>query len=296
MIRLTFEVENIVSVLQVYNQIQVQSSATETGVFVTVNGIEFPIILVSGQETYIVDDQNGSASTWYRSRYYSTISPYQASSWSDPILGDAGLICYNPTYPEEIEYSVSDKLIISRIRRLCGDPINLRRDYNETDNIHEGGRVYQLDEKGWPCSINIGEVTYNTSSNPTMNGYTYLKFTNGITTLSGVDLDVDIFYYTFRNSDREIMESYDNCPPPQGLTTITANSESYMLQTALELLSQELWEDATEDGASIKDDVSAYNPEGGQKIRAGLIDKLQKKLDGLVKTLILAGISGVRID
>lgn len=296
MIRLTFEVENIVSVLQVYNQIQVQSSTAETGTFVTVSGTGFPIILVGGQESYVVDDQYGSSTTWYRSRYYSTVSPYQASSWSSPILGDAGLICYNPTYPEEVEYSAGDQLIINRIRRLCGDPIGLNREYNEKDNIHEGGRIYELDEKGWPCSINIGDVTYNASSNPTINGYRYLKFSGDITTISGVDLNTDIFYYTFRHSNREIMEAYDTCPPPQGLTTITANSESYMFQTAIELLSQELWEDSTEDGAAVKDDVSTYNPEGGQKIRNDLIDKLQKRLDNLVRILILGGVSGVRVD
>lgn len=295
MIHLSFRIENIASVLQVYNQIQVQSSSTETGTFINVSGAVFPIILVSGQTLYEVDDANGISSTWYRSRYYNSIT-LVASAWSDPILGSVGELCYDPTYPDEVSYGTSDKLTVDRIRRLCGDPIGLRREYNEKGNIHEGGFVYQLDEKGWPCSINIGDTTYNSTSNPTINGYRYLKFSNDITTLSGVDLDADVFYYTFRHSDREIMEAYDTCPPPQGLTATTANSESYMLQTAIDLLTQELWEDATEDGAAVKDDVSHYNPEGGQRIRNDLIDKLQKRLDNLVKTLILSGISGVRID
>ena len=295
MIHLSFQIENITSVLLVYNQIQVQSSDTETGIFTSVTGSGFPITLIAGQTSYTVDDLNGISSTWYRSRYYNSITEV-ASAWSDPILGSVGELCYDPTYPDEVAYGTSDKLTIDRIRRLCGDPIGLRREYNEKDNIHEGGLVYQLDEKGWPCSINIGDTAYTSTSNPTVNGYRYLKFSEDITTLSGVDLDVNIFYYTFRNSDREIMTAYDNCPPPQGLTTVTANSESYMLQTAIELLMQELWEDATEDGASVKDDVSAYNPEGGQKIRNDLIDKLQKRLDGLVDTLILGGVTGVRID
>lgn len=200
------------------------------------------------------------------------------------------------SYPDEVEYDTSDQLIIDRIRRLCGDPIGLKREYNEKDNIHEGGEVYELSEKGWPCSINIEDVTYDSISNPMTNGYRYLEFSNDITTLSGVDLKVDIFYYTFRNSDREIMEAYNFCPPPQGLTTTTANSESYMIQTAMDLLMQELWEDSTENGAVIKDEGSHYDPEGGQKIRSELIDKLQKKLDDLVKTLILGGISGILVD
>ena len=295
MIHLSFQVENIVSVLLVYNQIQVQSSSTETGTFTYVSGAGFPIILISGQTLYEVDDATGVSSTWYKSRYYSSLTEV-ASAWSDPILGEAGTLCYDPTYPDEVAYGTSDKLTIDRIRRLCGDPIGLRREHNEKDNIHEGNLVYQLDEKGWPAVVTVGDTTYTSTSNPTINGYRYLKFSNDITTLSGVDLDINIFYYTFRNSDREIMESYDNCPPPQGLTTTTANSESYMLQVAIDLLMQELWEDATEDGAIIKDDVSSYDPKGGQMIRNDLIDKLQKRLDNLVKTLILCGIGGVRID
>ncbi|MCK4528120.1 hypothetical protein KAW18_12180 [candidate division WOR-3 bacterium] len=295
MIHLSFQVENITSVLQVYNQIQVQSSVTETGTFTMVVGTGFPIILISGQSAYSVDDPNGFSSTWYQSRYYDSETEV-ASAWSVKILGSVGELCYDPTYGVEVEYSTSDQLVIDRIRRLCGDPIGLKREYNEKDNIHEGGKVYQLEEKGWPCSITVGDTTYNSTSNPTVNGYLYLNFSDDITTLSGVDLDVNIFYYTFRNSDRELFEAYKYCTPPQGLTRTTANSEAYMLQIAIDILMQELWEDATEDGASVKDDVSTYNSEGGQKIRNDLIDKLQKRLDNLIKTLILGGISGVRID
>jgi len=295
MIHLSFQVENITSVLQVYNQIQVQSSATETGTFTTIVGVGFPIVLISGQSSYTVDDPVGVSSTWYRSRYYSSLTSI-VSAWSDSILGSVGELCYSPTYPNEVEYGTSDQLIIDRIRRICGDPIGLKREYNEKGNIHEGGKVYQLEEKGWPCSINIGDTTHNSTSNPTVNGYLYLNFSDDITTLSGVDLDTDVFYYTFRHSDREIIEAYDTCPSPQGLTTTTANSESYMLQTAIELLTQELWEDATEDGAAVRDNVSQYNPEGGQRIRHDLIDKLQKRLDNLVDTLILSGVQGVRVD
>lgn len=295
MINLSFVVDNIDSVLLVYNQIQVERASTETGTFTTVSGVDFPIGLVPGQSTYTATDPDGCSTTWYHSRYYNTTT-LVASSWSDPILGEAGNLCFDPTYPDEVAYGTSDQLTIDRIRRFCGDPLGLKREYNECDNIHEGGLVYQLDEKGWPCSINIGDTTYNTTSNPTINGYRYLKFSEDITTtVSGVDLIVNIFYYTFRHSDREIMEAYDGCFPPPGLTTATATTEHYILQTSIDLLSQELWEDATEDGASLKDDASTYNPEGGQKIRKDLIDRLQKRLDRLTNSAKLCK-TGVRVD
>lgn len=295
MIHLSFQVEDISTVLQVYDQIQVQSSATETGIFTTVSGVGFPIHLVSDQTVYLVDDPQGISTTWYRSRYYGTATGTY-SAWSDPILGTTGDLCYSPTYPAEVIYGTRDQMVIDRIRVLCGDSIGLKREYNEYVNVHDDGKVYELEERGWPCVIKVGDVTYTSTSNPTVNGYRYLQFRDNITTLSGIDLDIDIFFYTFRHSDREILEAYDSCPPPQGLTTVTATSESYMLQTVIDLLSQELWQDATEDGASIKDDVSAYDPGGGQKVRVDLISKFQKRLDELIRSLMMSSISGVRVD
>jgi len=295
MIHLTFQVENISTVLLVYNQIQVQKSSTETGTFTTVSGGDFPIALVSGQTVYSVDDPSGVSTDWYRSRCYNTLLE-TASGWASPVLGSVGDLMYDPTYPAEIIYGTSDQLIIDRIRTLCGDSIGLRREYNEYVNVHGDNKVYEIDERGWPCVINVGGVVYTATSNPTVNGYRYLQFNDDITTLSGVELDIDIYFYTFRHSDREIMEAYDNCPAPQGLTVATANAESYMLQTTIDLLSQELWQDATEDGASIKDDSSTYDPDGGQKIRTGLIDKFQKRLDKLVRSLLMGNITGVRVD
>jgi hypothetical protein len=211
-------------------------------------------------------------------------------------LGDAGLICYSVTYPVEVGYGTSEQLVIDRIRRLVGDPVGLKREYNEQDNIHEGGKVYELETKGWPCSININGTTYSTTSNPAVNNYRYLQFSNDITTLSGVDLKVNIFYYTFRHSDREIMEAYDTCPPPAGLTTSTCTSETYMLATAIDLLNQQTWEDLCEDGSVVADEASRYDPSPGLRGRDAMLERLQKRLDTLVKRLLLSGISGVLID
>ena len=92
------------------------------------------------------------------------------------------------------------------------------------------------------------------------------------------------------------MEAYDACPPPSPLTTETANSEVYMVQTAIDLLRKELWEDATEDGAAVRDEGSSYDPEPGLKVRKQLLDDLVKRRDDLVQALQLTGITGVLID
>ena len=92
------------------------------------------------------------------------------------------------------------------------------------------------------------------------------------------------------------MEAYDSCPPPSPLTTTNANSEVYMVQTAIDLLRKELWEDATEDGAAIKDEGPHYDPSPGLEVRRKLLDDLTKRRDDLVKALQLTGITGVLID
>lgn len=304
MITIRFTIDNLDSVRQVYDTLELQrSDSGETGAYTTLtSGIDpYPITLIGATSPFTVEDANGTADSWYRTRYYcsSTVNCPDTSAisgWSDPIKGEAGLVCYSPTYPVEVAYGSTDQLIINRIRILIGDPVGLKREYDECDNIHQDNKVYELEEKGWPCSININGTTYNTSTNPTVNGYRYLKFTEDITTVSGVDVNVDIFYYIFRHSDREIMEAYDTCYPPSGLTLTTANQEAYFLTTAIDLLSQESWEDFVEDGAVITDESSKWDPSPGIRAREDMLARLQKRLDDLVKRLLLSGISGILID
>jgi hypothetical protein len=192
--------------------------------------------------------------------------------------------------------------------------MGLRREFGAEalSSIHPDGRVYAMDEKGWPVSINMGGKQFTKTSDVSVNGYRFLRFNtyidetcvtcSGITNLCGEEITKeitngpDIWLYTFRNSDRQIMECYDSCPPPVGLTTITSNSEAYMLQTAINLVNQELLEDSTEDGSKIRDEGTSYDPTVGQTTKLELLKRLQKRLDDLIRSLILTGISGVLID
>lgn len=301
LINLTFTVDNVSTVIQVYNQIRVRRAESQYPAdlvnYTTVSGLG-PIDLVAGQSIYTITDTTGTADNWYVSQYYHTGTTLE-SSWSDPILGEIGDLFYDPLFPSEESYGTEEQLVIDRIRRLIGDPLNLRREYGEEaeSSIHPDDRTYEFDEKGWPVSIHMGQTLYDNSDldrTVTVNGYRFLRFNEDITltTISGVD----IWYYTFRHSDRQIMEAYDNCPPPPSLTTTTATSEAYMLQTAVDLLTQEVWEDSGEDGAVVSDEGSRYDPSPGLRMREGLIDKLQKRLDKVTRSLVLSGIGGVLLD
>ncbi len=303
MINLTFTVSNIATVELIYNRIRVNKSTTgQAGPYVAlVDMVPTDIELTSGQSVYRAIDNEGEVDHWYISQYWNTTNTGIVSGWSSPVLGEPGDIYYDPLYPPEISYGTADQLIIDRIRRLIGDPVGLRREYGEeaASSIHFDNKTYELDEKGWPADVHMGGIAMNSSTDPTINGYRYLKFDQDIsvTTWSGcVEYGVDIWYYTFRWSDREIMEAYDTCPPPLGLTAVTATSEAYMLQTAIELLWSEIWLDSGEDGAVIRDEGTLYDPSPGLETRRALIDDLQKRLDKLIQSLILSGVTGVLVD
>lgn len=333
MISLTITIDDITNVTQVFDTVQLRKWQG-TGVpvtpvidevalidYATISGIDTinnregvsDVLLSNTNYQYYFTDPEGYAFDWYISRYYNGTTN-ATSGWSEPIQGEPGDLYYNPQFPPEIAYGTSDQLVIDRIRIWIGDPLGLRREYGEEalSSIHTDGKTYEMDEMGWPAFINMGGKQYTSTDNPSVNGYRFLRFQEYIddicrscVTYSGTCGEdvvkeavhgVDIWYYTFRHSDRQIMEAYDNCPPPAPLNATTATPEAYMLQTSIDLLRKELWEDATEDGAAIKDEGSTYDPAPGLRVRKDLLDDLKKRLEDLKKSVMLAGITGVLID
>ena len=213
-----------------------------------------------------------------------------------------GSFYYNPLYPPEVDYGTQDRLVINRIRLLIGDPVGLSRMHGQEalSYLHQDKQVFELEEKGWPCSINMFNTQYTSSVNPTVNGYRYLRFNTpldtSITTISGVDTSVDIWYYTFRNSDRQIMQIYDATPPPTPLTVSNCTPDIYMLQVAYDILNSETWEAISEDGVLIIDNRDTYDPTPGLQSRDKMLSKLKDRLEAAIKALRLSGIGGVRID
>lgn len=333
MISLTITIDDIGNVVQIFNTVQLRKwdgegipiedviDAVALTEYSTISGIDTindrqnvsDVLISSKFSQYYFTDPDGFADNWYISRYYDSVTG-ATSGWSAPIQGEPGDLYYSPQFPPEIAYGTADQLVIDRIRIWIGDPLGLRREYGEEalSSIHPDGKTYEMDETGWPAYINMGGIQYTSTDDPSVNGYRFLRFKNYVddvcrtcTTYSGacgedvvkeVIHGVDIWYYTFRHSDRQIMEAYDNCPPPSPLTAVTATPEAYMLQTSIDLLRKELWEDATEDGAVIKDEGSHYDPSPGLEVRKALLDDLKKRLEDLKKAVMLSGITGVLID
>ncbi len=317
MINLTVNVSDLRSVMALFDTIEIRrfSGSGSPGPpideanYTTVSGTDqinsrtgvSDILLNSGYSSYYFLDPDGVDSDWYISRFFNS-SNSSVSAWSDPIQGASGDIFHNPLYPPEVSYGTAEKLTLNRIRMLIGDPIGLSRDFGPgaADNLHAGNKVYELRDFGWPASVNMYNVQYTSINDPVVNGYRYLKFQNAITptpvTVSGVEYSIDIWYYTFRHSDRQIMEAYNNCPPPTPLSDEQVTTEIYILQTAYDLLYGETWEDMTEDGAFIQDDRDIYDPAPGLKGRKELLDELKKRIDTAVKSVCLLGIGGVLID
>jgi hypothetical protein len=317
MINLTITVENINEVLNLFDRVELLkytgSGAPNTPVdlndYSSINGIDHTsdrtnvsdVILISNNDRYLFTDVDGVDDDWYISRYVNTTTS-GTTGWSDPVKGESGDLFYDPTYPPEVVYGTEDKRVINRIRLLIGDPLGLNREYGPEalESLHPGNKVYELDENGWPASINMYGVQYTSKIDPSVNGYRYLKFQNPIdtvpVTVSGVEYDIDIWYYTFRKSDRQIMYVYDNVTPPPPLNTTNCTPEIYMLQAAYDILSNETWESINEDGALIKDEGSTYDPSPGLDTRADILAQLRKRLDDAIKSVKLLGITGVRVD
>jgi hypothetical protein len=311
MIALNIIVDNINDVIQIYNRIEIERADDEafttnvSGLWDLGLGNYGYIPLQAGTTYYRAYDSAGQANLhWYHSRYTNP-STSGISGWSPAVQGAAPDLFYDPCFPPEMNLTDTEKDIINEIRFLVGDPLDVNREYGEeaASSIHPDGKTYELDEKGWPICITMNGTQYNDSTNPTINGYRYLIFNDFIDTTQivcsgtkAIEYGVDIWYYTFRWSDRQIIEAYNKCPVPPGLTTTTANTQSYIYYTAIRLLGAENWHDAIEDGAEIRDEGTHYNPAPGFTFRAKLLDDLNKKLDDLKKSLMLTGITGVRVD
>ena len=294
MVKLTIVVSDIDTVYSAgFRYILIYRSDSYDGTYTYLDNVSLKPSVTS----YEYVDTEGTDRNWYKSRYANSVPPPEPtllSSFSDPVRGES-VLYHNVTYPSEISLSDSEETIVKKVRHLIGDSKKLDRDYVAScyTNVQPDGYTYVLENRGWPVYISLNNVEKTSLEDPYVDGYRFLKFAEQISTVTGT---LDIYYYSFRWSDREILDFYNNCLIPPGLTSTTVTSDHLVLQTAIDLLESENWDDYISDGARIRDDTSTYDPTPGFRAREAAIARLKKKLDDLVNQFLLLGIDGVRIE
>lgn len=293
MIQLTVQVNDITTVMSLYNRIRVYSSDSYSGTYVFLTDIT----LVAGTVDYIYNHTAGTPDTWYKCAYYNSTTTAQ-STYSDPTQGESP-IYHTVTYPDEYEFSSSEQLIVRKIRRLIGDIKGLSRLFIEGDlacsSILEDDQTIDLGAKGWPLYVKINSTEYVTLDDPIVQGYQYLTFSGTLN--SGIQNDViEVWFSTFKFSDREVYEAYGDAMIPAGLTSSNVTQDHLVLQAAIDLLESLTARDMVDDGASISDDQTSYSPLPGLATRDKLLGRLQKRLDDLTKQYLFFNFGGVLID
>ncbi len=292
MIRLTITVANIADVMALYTHIRLYTSSTSGGTYTHLAYVT----LVAGVTTYVYDHNDGTLDTWYKSSYYNTNTSVE-SNLSDPVQGEKGELFYSPTYPPEFTFDTSEQTIIKKIRRFIGDIKGLKRLYIDEAEfcsyVIDDDKTVNLSEKSWPVYISVNGTEKTSLVEPVVQGYQYLTFSGTLDESTDV---LDIWYYTFKFSDREIYESYNDAQMPPWVTSSTVNRDMIILQASIDLLEHMTAEDMVEDGAIIGDDGTLYNPSPGLSARNGMIKRLRKQLDNLVKQHMFSNLTGIQLD
>jgi len=294
MVRITVIVSDIESVLLVYNQVRIYSSSSEAGTYTLLTSLA----LQSGVSEYNYTDLSGTPDTWYKSSYYNSVT-FAESGLSNSAHGVRVMLYHTPTYPDEIDLDYPDLVKVRKIRRLIGDLEKLKRIYSDDasfcTSIMDDNHTIDMGEKGWPVYVSVDNVEYTTLDDPVVQGYRYLTF-SGTLAVGSTNPDINIWFTTFKFSDREVYEAYGDTLIPPGLTTTTVTEDHLILQAAIDLLENMTSEDMVDDGAVIRDDQTLYDPSPGLRERDKTLKRIRKMLDALVKQYMFSGLTGLLVD
>jgi hypothetical protein len=296
-------VSDVVGLLDTgYESIKIYRAGGESSTYseITVAGTRVSLDLLYERYTYF--DTFGSEDSWYKWSYYSATGPIE-SSLSDAIKGTiSGSTFRGKSFPAEVDLTTSQQDTINRIRSYIGDFKTTNRDYmspeTNYENVSTDGKTVTLDNpKGWPLSIVVDSVEYNSIVDPYVNGYEFVTFSG--TTITVDVSTVDIWYENFRFSDREILNIYNTVELPPRITTGTVTLEIYEIATAINLLEGELREftSTSSSKVSIYEEIS-IDPSAGLNARLKDLENLRKRLKDLVDSIIANNLTmtGVRIE
>jgi len=294
MIQLTIYVADITTVMATFTHIRLYTSDEEAGTYTHLAYVP----LVAGQSTYTYIDATGTSDTWYKSSYWATATE---SSLSTAVQGSCPELYHYPTYPAEVDFTSAEKVIIRKIRRYIGDFKGVDHLYiSDTDyecsTLQDDGQTIDLEKTGWPVYITLNDTEKTSLLDPVVQGYQYLTFSG---TIGVTDYPIDIWYYTFKFSDRQIYEAYSDAMLPAFVSSTCVTTAHLTLQAAIDLLESLTAEDMIDNGALVRDGLTTYDPSPGLEERNNLLDRLRKQLDGLVQECIksgMLGLGGVLID
>lgn len=296
------EIDDVATVKLLYNEVHLYrfESEAETnannGVEITQMSSPPTKILDINYSTYVFVDAPGSSQDyWYRARYEVPVGVApQYSSFSEAIrAGTFSKIFHRISYPDDVDLSDAEDTIVNKIRILIGDRKQLIHDYISTckSRLSDNDHTIEMKDKGWPVYISLNGVEKTSVSDPYVENYRYLTFSGSI-----IDTDVlDMYCYTFRNSDSSINDAYSNVMIPVGLTSETVTTDHFILQTAIDLLEGELISDAVDSGVKLKEGDMSYDPTPSLSARQKTLDRLHKRLDDLTLQYMLNR-DGILID
>ncbi|MCK5018677.1 MAG: hypothetical protein KAS32_16570 [Candidatus Peribacteraceae bacterium] len=284
-----------------YNSIKVYRSGYEDGEFLEVTTDSTRPVLTSTQIYYNFEDATGTSSSWYKTSYYHSVTLLESSLSTASKGIEIELEHVDTTYPEEINMTSTDYYHTGRIRYLVGDNKKVVRDYVSPgctggyQNVSEDGYTYQFEARGWPLRIEKDGVSYASSSNPYVTDYSFLTFSGTqINTVSGT---LDIWYESFRKSDREILKVYNTNPGIPHVSSSAVTTEMLRLSSAISIIREELVQLMGENSGkfNLSGELS-FDPTPILKHKRALIKDLESQLSVLVSESVSNNITGVLID
>ena len=299
----TVQVTNSTAVIAAgYDVIKVYRSLYQSGAFLEVSITATRPVLDGDVTHYDFEDTTGTSSSWYKTSYYNSGSEAE-SSLSTAVRGievEQGHV--NSTYPAETSLTSSDSFDIDRIRYYIGDSKIVKRDYisptctNSYQAVSDDGYTVQLENRGYPLIVIKDSVEYMDSSNPIVIDYNFLTFsgTTAISTASGV---VDIFYESFRHSDREILKAFNTTSAPPYVSSAALTDEMVRISSAVTIIRAEIARLMGESSGkfNLQGELS-HDPEGLLKQKRLLLEELKGKLSELVEEVVSNSIEGVRVE
>ncbi len=304
----TITVLDATEVAAIFNELVVFKASSVNGPF-----SELETIGLTGVDSYTSLDVNSTPSTYYKAQYSHSVTMV-TSVFSDTAQETGNFSEYSvpestATYPPEIALSAQDREIVESIRVTIGDLGLIERDFFDSSDsnsqfacaaqISSDQCTWELMEfKGWPQRVRLDGTDKTSLSDPQVLGYRYLTFSGSDPCITGT---LDIFYNSFRFSDREILLAYDranNLLVSCGLTTLQITTEMLIMQAAILLLEGELRE-AQQKAVMIRDGDTTYDNSRTIMSRTEDLNDLKNKIREIIECARFNasyGLEGVRID